>query len=278
MPHVRIPHIPGGVSFVGQSGWSAEVAVQFGTIRGLRFSSVVSIGNQCDLTVEDLIEYWGNDPGTKVIAAYIEGLKDAKRFMEIARKVCPRKPIIVLKGGRSELGAKSTASHTGSLAMSYDVFQAMCRQTGIIEANSLDDLMDLAVAFSCPVLPNGNRMGLLVDSGGTAIAAMDAGANAGLDVPRLSSDAERRVVNYLKDKVPLSDNRNNPVDLVWAPILDAPAMYASCLEIMLPEVDVCLLVAYAYLNDEKFRNILTGLRDRFMKPVVFATHQTRWRE
>jgi acyl-CoA synthetase (NDP forming) len=99
---------------------------------------------------------------------------------------------------------------------------------------------------------------------------MDAGAKAGLDVPRLSADAERRVVNYLKDKVPLSDNRNNPVDLVWAPILDAPVMYENCLEIMLPEVDVCLLVAYAYLNDEKFRNILTGLRDRFRKPVVFA--------
>lgn len=270
VPHVRIPNIPGGLSFVGQSGWSAEVTVQFGTIRGLRFSSIVSIGNQCDLTVEDLIEYWGDDPGTKVIAAYIEGLKDAKRFMKIARKVCPRKPVIVLKGGRSELGAKSTASHTGSLAVSNDVFQAMCRQTGIIEANSLDDLMDLAVAFSCPVLPSGNRMGLLVDSGGTAIAAMDAGAKAGLDVPRLSADAERRVVNYLEGKVPLSDNRNNPVDLVWAPILDAPVIYENCLEIMLPEVDVCLLVAYAYLIDEKFRNILTGLRDRFKKPVVFA--------
>jgi len=118
-------------------------------------------------------------------------------------------------------------------------------------------------------VPNAMRPLILADEKFLKVY-MDAGAKAGLDVPRLSADAEQRVVNYLKDKVPLSDNRNNPVDLVWAPILEAPAMYASCLEIMLPEVDVCLLVAYAYLNDEKFRNILTGLRDRFRKPVVFA--------
>jgi len=270
LPHIRIPQIPGGVGFVGQSGWSAEVTVQFGTIRGLRFSGVVSIGNQSDITVEDLIEYWGNDPDTKVIATYIEGLKDAKRFVEIARKVCLRKPVIVLKGGRSELGAKSTASHTGSLAVSYDVFQAMCKQAGIIEANSLDDLMDLAVAFSCPVLPAGNRMCLLVDAGGTAVVSLDAAAKAGLEVPVLSADVERRVSSYLANKVPLSSNRNNPVDLVWTPIFEAPTIYGNCLEIILPEVDVCMLVAYGFLVDPQFRNILAELRDRFKKPIVVA--------
>ncbi len=270
MPHIRIPPIPGGVGFVGQSGWSSEVTLQFGTIRGLRFSGIVSIGNQSDIRVEDLIEYWGNDPDTQVIAAYIEGLKDARRFVEIARKVSLRKPIIILKGGRSELGAKSTASHTGSLAGSYDVFQAMCKQAGIIEANSLDDLIDLAVAFSCPVLPAGNRMCLLVDAGGTAVVSVDAAAKAGLDIPMLSADVERRVSAYLANKVPPSSNRNNPVDLVWTPIFEAPVIYSNCLEILLPEVDVCMLVAYGFLVDTQFRDTLAELRDRFKKPIVVS--------
>jgi len=244
--------------------------VQFGTIRGIRFSGVVSIGNQCDVRVEDLIEYWGNDPDTKVIAAYLEGLKDARRFMEIARKFSPRKPIIILKGGRSVLGAKSTASHTGSLAVSDDVFQAMCRQTGIIEAKSLDDLMDLAVAFSCPVLPAGNRMGMVVDAGGAAITAIDDATKAGMDVPRLSTDVETRIAQYLQNTVPPSVNRNNPVDLVWIPIFEAPKIYKNCLEIIMPEVDVCLLIGYGYLVDKNLRDVLTELRDRFKKPIVFA--------
>jgi acyl-CoA synthetase (NDP forming) len=270
VPHIRLLHTPGGVAFVGQSGWSSEVMVQSGTIRGLRFSGVISIGNQCDIKVEDLLEYWGRDPNTNVIAAYVEGLKDARRFMEVARKVCPYKPVLILKGGRSELGAKSTASHTGSMAVNYDVFQSMCRQTGIIEANSLDDLIDLAVAFSCPVLPGGNRMGLLVDAGGTAVVALDAGTKAGLTLPRLPAAVERNVANYLTNKVPLSANRNNPVDLVWTPIFDGPEIYANCLGFMLPEVDVCLLIGYAFLVDEQFRSRLIELRDRFKKPIVFA--------
>lgn len=271
MPHIRIPPVAGGVAFVGQSGWSSEVTLHLGTIRGLRFSGIISIGNQSDIKIEDLMEYWSDDPNTMVIAAYAEGFKDARRFMEVAGKVSRRKPVIILKGGRSDMGAKSTASHTGSLAVSHDIFQAMCRQTGIIEANSLDDLIDLAAAFSCPFLPSGNRMGLIVDAGGTAVAALDIASKFGIEVPRLPDAMESRIAAYLEGKVPLSTNRNNPVDLVWTPILQATEVYSNCLENVLPEVDVCLLIGYGFLVDEKLRKALCEVRDRYKKPVVFAT-------
>ncbi|RPJ58695.1 MAG: hypothetical protein EHM12_07570, partial [Dehalococcoidia bacterium] len=270
VPHVRVPNVPGGVAMVGQSGWTAEVMVEFGFERGLRFSGVVSIGNQCDLKVQDLFEYWGNDPDTKVILAYVEGIKDAKNFMEIAKKVSLRKPICIWKGGSSERGAKSSASHTGSLAMSHSIYQAMCRETGIIEATGLEDLMDLGAAFSCPVVPTGNKMGLVVDAGGGAIACIDIGSRLGLEVPRISAEAEKRIVTYLEGRVPPSANRNNPVDLVWISLAEAANIYTTALENVMPEVDFCMLIGYAQLKDDNLRKALSAVRDRFRKPIFWA--------
>ncbi|MGD0855105.1 MAG: CoA-binding protein [Dehalococcoidia bacterium] len=269
IPYSRLPFDPGNVAFVGQSGWVSEVMLRLGSIRGLRFSGIVSIGNQSDLKLEDLISYWGGDPNTRVIAAYIEGLKDAARFVEVAREVCPHKPVIVWKGGSSEMGAKSAASHTGSMAGSYQVFQAMCRQTGIIPAYNMEDVIDLAVAFSCPVIPPGNRIGLLIEAGGGAVASSDASAKEGLVMPQLSGAVQQKLAEYLKDRVPPSANRSNPVDLVWVSPADPYGVYIDCLEMVLPEVDVCLLIAYGFIQEEHFRRRIVELRDRLKKPVVF---------
>jgi acetyltransferase len=269
IPYARLPLDPGHVGFVGQSGWVSEVMLRMGSIRGLRFSGVISIGNQSDLRLEDLIGYWGSDPNTTVIAAYIEGLKDPARFMEIAREICPHKPVIVWKGGSSEMGAKSAASHTGSMAGTYEVFQAMCRQTGIIPAYSMEDVIDLAVAFSCPVNPPGRKIGLIIEAGGGGVAASDACAKEGLEIVRLSERVQQELAEYLKDKVPPSANRKNPVDLVWVSVSDPYSTYIDCLDMVLPEVDVCLLLAYGFMNQERFRAAIAGLRDRYGKPIIF---------
>ena len=268
VPYARIPIEPGGVAFIGQSGWAAETMLRLGSARGLRFSGIISIGNQSDLTVEDFIEYWGSDPNTKVIAAYIEGLKNPGRFVELAKEISPHKPIIVWKGGSSEMGARSAASHTGSLAGSYEVFQAMCRQTGVIPAYGMEDTIDLAVAFNVPVLPAGNEIGLLIEAGGGAVASADACAKEGLKISPFPIDIQQRLIEYLKDRVPPSNNRKNPVDIVWAPISDAPRVYAECLEIIMPAVDVCLVITYAFLQDEWFRSRVVEIRDRLKKPIV----------
>jgi acyl-CoA synthetase (NDP forming) len=264
----RLPMEPGGVAFVGQSGWASENMTQLGTERGLRFSGIISIGNQSDLTIEDFLDYFGNDPETKVIAFYIEGLKQASRFLKLAEEISPRKPTIVWKGGSSELGAKAAASHTGSLAGNYALFEAASRQKGIISAQSLEELIDLAVAFSCPYLPTGNEIGLLIEAGGGAVATSDACAKAGLNISPLPQDVQQKLREFLKGKIPPSPSLKNPVDLVWAPFNESPFIYATCLEIMAQAVDSYLTICYAFIHDEWFLSRLESIRDRNKKPII----------
>lgn len=268
VPRAILPMEPGKVGFVGQSGWVSEVFLRHGGERGLRFSGVISIGNQCDIRVEDLIGYWGNDPHTSVIAAYVEGLKDARRFMEIVGRVCPRKPVIIWKGGSSEMGARSAATHTGSLAGSYQVFQAMCKQTGIIPAFGMEDTIDLAIAFTSPFLPPGNNAGLLIEAGGGGVALADACAREGLEIRPFSPGLQEKLAAYLADRVPPSNNRRNPVDLVWAPAIGGSRIFVDCLEMIMPEVDVCLVMTYALLQEDWFRQKMSELRDKYKKPVI----------
>lgn len=268
VPYSKLPMYPGRVGFVGQSGWVSEVFLRHGSERGLSFSGVISIGNQCDLQVEDLIAFWGDDPDTGVIAAYVEGLKDARRFIEMVSRVCPHKPVIIWKGGSSEMGARSAASHTGSLAGSYQVFQAMCRQIGIIQAAGMEDVIDLAVAFTSPYLPAGNKIGLLIEAGGAGVASADACAREGLEIRQFSAGVQEKLADYLKDKVPPSNNRKNPVDLVWAPVIGGSKIFVDCLQMIIPEIDVCLIVTYAFLHEEWYRQRLRELRDQYKKPVI----------
>jgi len=268
IPYARLPMEPGGVAFVGQSGWASQNMTQLGSERGLRFSGIISIGNQSDLTIEDFLDYFGNDPETKVIAFYIEGLKQADRFLKLAEEISPRKPIIAWKGGSSELGAKAAASHTGSLAGNYALFEAASRQKGIISARSLEELIDLAVAFSCPYLPTGNEIGLLIEAGGGAVATSDACAKAGLNISPLPQDVQQKLREFLKDKIPPSPSLKNPIDLVWAPFNEASLIYATCLEIMAQAVDSCLTICYAFIHDEWFLSRLESIRDRNKKPII----------
>ena len=134
----------GPVAFIAQSGWVPENVIQMGYERGIRFSNVVSIGNQGDLTIEDLLEYFAGDAGTKVIALYIEGVKRGREFFRKIKEISPKKPIIVWKAGRSKVGARAVASHTGSLAGTNIVFDAALMQAGGIIAHNLDELVDPA--------------------------------------------------------------------------------------------------------------------------------------
>jgi acyl-CoA synthetase (NDP forming) len=268
VPYTALPLEPGSVGFVGQSGWVSEVFLRHGGDRGLRFSGVISIGNQSDLKLEDMIGYWGSDPDTSVIAAYVEGIKDARRFISMVSKVCPKKPVIIWKGGSSEMGAKSAASHTGSLAGSYQVFQAMCRQAGIIPAYGMEDIIDLAIAFTSPLLPPGNNLGLLIEAGGSGVAASDACAREGLEIRQFSAGLQGKLAEYLTGKVPPSNNRKNPVDLVWAPIIGGSKVFTDCMEMIMPEVDACMMVTYAFLHEDPFRQRMKELRDKFNKPVI----------
>lgn len=266
--HTRMPMEPGGVAFVGQSGWACENVVLLGTERGLKFKGVVSIGNQSDLTIEDFLEFFGADPETKVICFYIEGLKQSGRFFKLAEKISPQKPIIVWKGGSSEAGARAALSHTGSLAGSYAIFESAGRQKGVVLARGLEELLDLAAAFSAPYLPGGREVGLLIEAGGGAVASSDACTAAGLKVSPLPEAIQWKLRSFLEGKIPPSPNMSNPVDLVWVPFLEAGYIYSTSLEIMIEAVDACVTICYAFLEDEAFLSRLEEIRDRAQKPVI----------
>ncbi len=279
VPYARVPMEPGGVAFVGQSGWASENLLLMGHELGLCFSGIVSIGNQSDLTIEDFLEYFGEDPETRVIAFYIEGLKQPGRFLKLAEKISPRKPIIVWKGGSSESGAKAAASHTGSLAGNYAMFEAASRQKGVISTHNFEGLVDLVVGFACPYLPTGKSIGLLLEAGGGGVASADACTKAGLNIPRLSREAQQRLRDFLKGKIPPSASLENPVDLIWAPSALANLVYATCLEIMFQEVDSCLVMCMVPLNDRQFISHLESIRDQVKKPlVVVPAHPTEQRD
>ncbi len=266
--HSRILMEPGGVAFVGQSGWASENMVLLGTERGLRFKGVVSIGNQSDLSIEDFLEFFGSDPETKVICFYIEGLKQPERFFRLAERISPQKPVIIWKGGSSETGAKAAMSHTASLAGNYAIFEAACKQKGVVLARGLKELMDLAAGFSAPFLPRGREVGLLIEAGGGAVASADACAKEGLKVSPLPETVQQRLRDFLKDRIPPSPSLKNPVDLVWVPFGEANTVYSTCLEIMIEAVDSCLTICYAFLEDENFLSRLEEIRDKARKPII----------
>jgi acyl-CoA synthetase (NDP forming) len=203
------PH-PGPIAVVAQSGNVAFSVTRRAMLRGFGCSKYISTGNEAVLHGEDYLEYLASDPQTKVILSYIEGLRDGRRFYQIAKEVSKKKPVVVLKGGESPAGAKAAASHTASLAGSDTIFEAACQQAGLIRAGDPDELLNTGLAFLRQPLPRGRRVGILTAGGGWGVLAADACARQGLEVVSLPDETIRTLDSLL----PSWWNRGNPVDLV----------------------------------------------------------------
>jgi len=205
------PKEPGGVAFISQSGLNGEDLVRSATLRGLRFSKVVSYGNATDLDESDFFEYCLADPDTEIILSYIEGVKDGRRFQRALRAAAAAKPTVILKGGLSEAGDRAAQSHTGSLAGSSEVWGALYRQAGMVCAQSLEDLVDMGVAFHLLKPPKGRGVAIIVVGGGSSVLAADAAERAGLKVPQLSEDVQAQ----LREFTPIAGTSiRNPLDTV----------------------------------------------------------------
>ncbi len=257
----------GPVSFVGQSGWGSENFTRLGIEQGLRYSKVVSIGNQCDLATEDLVRYFGADPETRVIALHVEGFRRPKEFLELAGEITPHKPVIVWKAGRTEASARASASHTGSLASNALVTEAGFRQAGIISASGLRQLVSLTAAFVSPVLPAGNRVGLVLSSGGAGIASCDALAATDLKLVDFPADVQQELRDYLTTITGIVPNVTNPVDLGWLPTWGKIEPYLKVLQIVLRHVDLVMLMCFMPLSPELLSGLIE-LRDSSGKPIV----------
>lgn len=200
---------PGPISLISQSGNFGGYIVDRGTEKGIGFSKFISSGNEADLTIEDFIEYLGEDDQTKIICAYIEGLKNGRRFFELAGKISRRKPIIVMKGGRTQEGAQAAMSHTGSLSGSDDIHDAAFRQSGVIRVGQVDELLDVASALIGQALPRGKGIGIVTGGGGFGVVAADACRRLGLEIPPLSGETIHRLNRWMPPRWPHA----NPVDM-----------------------------------------------------------------
>lgn len=199
----------GNVAFIAQTGLFA--AATFWWILSAEpfdLSKVIGLGNKADVDDSEALEYLAYDEDTKIIAMYMEGVKDGPKFLKAARQAANRKPVLILKSGRTEAGKKASQSHTGSLAVKDEIFEAVCKQTGIIRVKDFEELMDFVKAFALQPLPKGNKVAILSMTGAGCVMAADECENHNLEVAQLS----RRTVKYLESYMPSGIEIKNPMD------------------------------------------------------------------
>ena len=236
------PHeLKGNVAVVAQSGnLGGSITYRF-LRRGIGISRLISSGNEADLNVEDYLELLEMDPHTNLIVLYIEGVRDGRRFIDTAKRLTKKKPILLLKGGCTPSGAKAAMSHTGAIAGNDEVFKALCHQTGIIQLNTMDEIIDLAGILLCQPRLKGNRIGIVTLGGGWGVIATDLCANNGLEVVPLGDEN----INKLDGILPLHWSRANPIDLVAGYSMTA---IRDCIKILVEHnsIDIVMVLGIGY--------------------------------
>ena len=200
----------GNVAMSSQSGALGLAVLDYATSLDIGFSTFISVGNKADVSGNDLIQYWAEDPRTNVILLYLESFGNPRKFVEIARRVSRRKPIVAVKAGRSSGGARAASSHTGALAASDGLVDELFRQAGVIRTDTLEEMFDVAALLANQPVPQGNRVAIVTNAGGPGILAADACEAAGLALAQLSEDTKARLRAFL----PRAASIGNPVDMI----------------------------------------------------------------
>lgn len=259
--------LPGGIAFLSQSGAFAAAIVDWARQQGFGFARILSLGNQADLKESDFLPLLAEQEDTKVIVLYLESLKDGERFLRVAKEICRRRPVLVLKAGRGPAGQKAAASHTGALAAEDALFDAAFEWAGLLRAESSEQLFDWARAFENSPLPAGRRMAILTNAGGPGVLAADALERHGLQLASLSE----HTIQALRAFLPPAAGLQNPVDMLASA---SPQNYAESLRLLLadPQVDGVLVILPPppmYPAEAVAEAILPVLHP-LTKPVVIA--------
>ena len=273
---------PGNISIISQSGAVLAIFLDWMAKENIGVAKGVSYGNRIDIDEGDLLYYLAYDEDTKVILSYIEGLDENKgqKFIQAARFASYQKPIIAVKGGKTEVSRKAVASHTGAMAGSYEIYKAAFKQAGIIEAENIQEMFDMAKALVMQPLPQGENVAVITNTGGIGIMAVDALEERGLKVPELDDETKK----YLSENLAAGAAVNNPVDLTGnstaehyriainkVASLDYIHSLVICLEFQVPQLDFNVL-DYIYYSKELGKPIVTitvggGLTERISRII-----------
>ncbi len=265
----------GEVAIIAQSGGLSLNIVRAARNSGLTIDSSVSIGNQCDLCLEDFFEWFDADKEIKMIAGYAEDFKDGRRFIKIARDISRRKPVVLWKGGSTARGSRAAASHTGALAVTGAMWDGITRQTGIIPANDFGEIIELGRGLIWEKLPDGPGVCLISSGGGFSISMTDLSVQAGLSVPLLSGGIREKLLGIIANVNTIVDN---PIDLGAASYF--PKIVAEAISIIAEEDAVHSFIFHHFIYPFKgvgaregsgeFLKAISEVRKRINKPVYIA--------
>lgn len=262
-PSIEVRALPGYTAFVTQSGALGGATLAMAEELGFGFSKFISYGNRCDVGDIELLSYLADDPQTRVIVLYIEGIDKGREFLRSAHAASKKKPVVAIKSGRTQAGTRATSSHTGTLAGVDQIYDAAFQKAGIIRVEGIEEMFDLCQAFShCP-LPNGNRVAIVTNSGGPGILAADKAEQLGLDVaePPLS------LKNKLKPHLSPHASLKNPIDLTVESGYDE---YRIALDCVLSEYDSAIVinVATPYLDSTGIARGIIDAAKKHQKPII----------
>jgi acetyltransferase len=266
---------PGSISMVALSGGVAETIHQAFSEMGIGTRMYASNGNACDITIPEILRYYGDDEGTRVILLYVEGLRDPETFLKVAGEVAAKKPILAMKAGRTEEGAKAAASHTGGLAKEDIATDLIFEKTGILSFNDEEELCQAAVAFSFQPTPRGNRVGMITNTGGPAVIATDVLVNAGLEIPPLSEKAE----TLLREKLFPEATVGNPIDVLATA---GGEQFRAALDVVMDEdqIDSVYInfVTPFFVDAESIAKEIVEVSKQKRKPIVcnLMTDKRQW--
>ena len=267
----------GHISIVALSGGVAEVIHQGFSEMGVGTRIYASNGNACDVTIPEIIRYLGTDDGTRVIVLYVEGLRDPETFMEVAKEVAAKKPILAMKAGRTAEGAKAAASHTGGLAKEDLATDLIFKKAGILSFRDEGELIQAAASFATQPIPKGNRIGIITNTGGPAVIATDVFVGAGCELPPLSPQTE----SILKEKLFPEASVHNPVDVLAT---GPAAHYRACMDAMMDDDQFDALyinfVTPFFVDNESIAKEIVAVNQQGRKPIIcnLMTDRRQWTE
>lgn len=246
------PH--GRIALASQSGGLGLTILQLATERQIGISTFISLGNKADVSGNDLLQYGESDPGTSVILLYLESFGNPRRFAQLARRIGRHKPIVVIKAGRTHAGSRAAGSHTAGLASSEVAVSALFKQSGVIRADTIDEMFDVAACLDLQPLPPGARVGIITNAGGPGILAADACEAAGLLVAELSDATQATLRTHLLAQASVA----NPIDLIASA---TPDQFRHAIHVLMaaPEIDA-LIVVHTPIDAAHGAAMLDGIR------------------